>query len=299
MCERERDPALRHDRHPVSGSRGVGEQLCQLRLGVDTAAEGDSDRRVDHSGARRWRECRHRRLQPRARRYTGALPGLPEHQRCGRLPHPRYDAHDQRPAHHLVDGDRRRGADRRPWQPLLHRVEQRVGGHGSPIVRVLRPRSTSIHFPRTRRPSSAGAGGIWKRRTDCSTPARTGMTLIRSEEVNRVELQLPEGDYSGYLRTPAGFAPLPIGSRLDSSTNTFTWAPGVGFVGRYDFAFVRSMNGRALVAPRRPHRPLPEGPRRGRTAGRDRRATCRRGRAVSPSWSVDGLSISTPLPVRA
>ena len=70
--------------------------------------------------------------------------------------------------------------------------------------------------------------------------------MIRSEEVNRVELQLGDGESTGYLRTPAGLAPLPIGSRLDRATNTFTWAPGVGFVGRYDFVFVRSANGRAV-----------------------------------------------------
>ena len=74
----------------------------------------------------------------------------------------------------------------------------------------------------------------------------SGVTVIRSEEVNRVELQLGDGDYAGYLRTPAGLAPLPIGSRLDRATNTFTWAPGVGFVGRYDFVFVRSAHGRVV-----------------------------------------------------
>ena len=74
----------------------------------------------------------------------------------------------------------------------------------------------------------------------------SGVTVIRSEEVNRVELQLGDGDVTGYLRTSAGLAPLPIGSRLDRATNTFTWAPGVGFVGRYDFVFVRSANGRVV-----------------------------------------------------
>jgi Tol biopolymer transport system component len=73
-----------------------------------------------------------------------------------------------------------------------------------------------------------------------------GISVIRSEEVNRVELQLGDGEYTGYLRTSAGLAPLPIGSRLDRATNTFTWAPGVGFVGRYDFVFVRSADGRVV-----------------------------------------------------
>jgi Tol biopolymer transport system component len=73
-----------------------------------------------------------------------------------------------------------------------------------------------------------------------------GVTVIRSEEVNRVEVQLGDGELRGYLRAASGLAPLPIGSRLDPATSTFTWAPGVGFVGRYDFVFVRSVNGRAV-----------------------------------------------------
>ena len=71
----------------------------------------------------------------------------------------------------------------------------------------------------------------------------SGVTVIRSEEVNRVELQLGDGDLTGYLRTTAGLAPLPIGSRLDRATDVFTWAPGVGFIGPYDFVFVRSVTG--------------------------------------------------------
>lgn len=37
--------------------------------------------------------------------------------------------------------------------------------------------------------------------------------------------------------------PLPIGSRLESETGTFTWQPGVGFVGAYDFAFIADAGG--------------------------------------------------------
>jgi Tol biopolymer transport system component len=74
----------------------------------------------------------------------------------------------------------------------------------------------------------------------------SGVTVVRSEEVNRVELRLGAGDVAGYLRTASGLTPLPIGSRLDPATNVFTWAPGVGFVGPYNFVFVRSRNGRAV-----------------------------------------------------
>ena len=75
----------------------------------------------------------------------------------------------------------------------------------------------------------------------------TGRTVIRSEEVSRVELQLGPGRYEGYLRTSEGLAPLPIGSRLDPDTGVFTWAPGVGFVGAYDLVFIRHMGDDAVA----------------------------------------------------
>jgi Tol biopolymer transport system component len=97
-------------------------------------------------------------------------------------------------------------------------------------------------------PSSIEARRGWDREAphESFAAGATGVVTIRSEEVNRIELQLGSGDHTGYLRTPAGLAPLPIGSRLDAATNTFTWAPGVGFVGRYDFVFVRSASGHAI-----------------------------------------------------
>ena len=74
------------------------------------------------------------------------------------------------------------------------------------------------------------------------TAGASGRVVVRSEEVNRVELALGEqagARYTGHLRTGDGLAPLPIGSHLDPTTGVFTWAPGVGFVGAYDFVFVR------------------------------------------------------------
>ena len=76
----------------------------------------------------------------------------------------------------------------------------------------------------------------------------SGRVVVRSEEVNRVELRLgPAEHYSGHLRTSEGLSPLPIGSHLDATTGVFTWAPGVGFVGAYDLVFVR-WDGAAAVA---------------------------------------------------
>ena len=76
----------------------------------------------------------------------------------------------------------------------------------------------------------------------------SGRIVVRSEEVNRVELRLgPAARYSGHLRTADGLAALPIGSHLDGTTGVFTWAPGVGFVGAYDLVFVRWHGAAALA----------------------------------------------------
>ena len=126
----------------------------------------------------------------------------------------------------------------------------------------------------------------------------SGVTVIRSEEVSRVELQLGEGDETGYLRTPAGLAPLPVGSRLDHTTNTFRWAPGVGFVGRYDFVFVRSTNGRAVS--RREVRIVLHAKGRGAVGPQVVIDVPRPMRSrFSHSWSAAGPSISTPPKARA
>ena len=162
-------------------------------------------------------ERRHRRLQPRAADIQALFPGFKNTN--GAVGFRILDTTALTNGLHTISwtvtDDQRR--DRRHRQPLLHRVEQRVGGDG----RRHRPRTigrvdTSMALPARhdtrRRPARVGSG---RARTDCSRPARTGMTVIRSEEVNRVELQLGRGRLPGYLRTPAGLAPLPIGSRLD------------------------------------------------------------------------------------
>ena len=77
---------------PLQGGVASGSELRQLRLGADAAAEDDSDRRLDDSRAGRRRGRRHRRLQPRAAGHPGAVPGLQQHERRGRLPDPRHDA---------------------------------------------------------------------------------------------------------------------------------------------------------------------------------------------------------------
>jgi hypothetical protein len=78
---------------------------------------------------------------------------------------------------------------------------------------------------------------------------RSGRAVVRGEEIDRFELALgarTDETYTGYLRVGERLQPLPIGSRLDPTTGSFAWAPGVGFVGVYDLVFVRSRDGAAV-----------------------------------------------------
>jgi hypothetical protein len=80
-------------------------------------------------------------------------------------------------------------------------------------------------------------------------PTGSGRVIVRGEEIDRFELALGERPgvrYTGYLRTGDTLAALPIGSSLDAATGVFTWAPGVGFIGTYDFVFVRSEGATAI-----------------------------------------------------
>jgi len=80
-----------------------------------------------------------------------------------------------------------------------------------------------------------------RRGFDLSAPYRSyypeadGTIVVHAEELDRIELLV--GADAGWLRTAQGLEPLPIGSHLDPATGTFTWAPGVGFVGAYDLVF--------------------------------------------------------------
>ena len=79
-------------------------------------------------------------------------------------------------------------------------------------------------------------------------PSRDNRVTVQAEELDRIELQLgdPGGfPYAGYLRAGNALEPLPIGSTLDPVTGAFTWMPGVGFSGAYDFVFVQPAGGDA------------------------------------------------------
>ena len=77
-----------------------------------------------------------------------------------------------------------------------------------------------------------------------------GRAVIRGEEIDRFELALGAhagAHYTGHVRAGEALAPLPAGSQLDATTGAFTWAPGVGLIGRYDLVFVRWEGTRAVA----------------------------------------------------
>ena len=73
---------------------------------------------------------------------------------------------------------------------------------------------------------------------------------MQAEELDRIELQLSTaggGKVAGFMRVGKTLQPLPVGSRLDTSTGLFTWSPGVGFVGSYDLVFLRGTAGQRVT----------------------------------------------------
>ena len=73
-------------------------------------------------------------------------------------------------------------------------------------------------------------------------PDARGVRLVRLEELERVQIQLPgpTGAYRAYQVVNQELRTLPVGSSFDTRRGVFYWQPGAGFVGHYDFIFVRA-----------------------------------------------------------
>lgn len=65
--------------------------------------------------------------------------------------------------------------------------------------------------------------------------------------------------FEGYLVVGNELRPLPIGSTLDRKTGVFYWQPGPGFLGQYDFVFIKQDSGRFSVKSPVTVRILPRG----------------------------------------
>ena len=77
-------------------------------------------------------------------------------------------------------------------------------------------------------------------------PEWSGAIRVRTHETEQVEVRLASqfddspATYEGYVAMNGRMRPLPVGSSLDASTGVFTWQPGPGFIGRYEFVFLRT-----------------------------------------------------------
>jgi len=96
-----------------------------------------------------------------------------------------------------------------------------------------------------------------KARLEAQYPDSPGGIEIDIHELERLEIHLnpavqaislSEGKktsrYSGYLLVGRELRPLPIGSTLNARTGLFSWLPGPGFIGDYDFVFLQGEGGR-------------------------------------------------------
>jgi hypothetical protein len=77
-------------------------------------------------------------------------------------------------------------------------------------------------------------------------PEWSGEIRIRTRETEQVELRLASqfddsmATYEGYVVVDGRMRPLPVGSSLNVNTGTFKWQPGPGFIGHYEFVFLRT-----------------------------------------------------------
>ena len=62
--------------------------------------------------------------------------------------------------------------------------------------------------------------------------------LLKADQKESMS-QSPEPSYSGYVRVQDELRSLPIGSTFDSQRGIFYWQPGPGFLGEYEFVFIR------------------------------------------------------------
>jgi hypothetical protein len=72
-----------------------------------------------------------------------------------------------------------------------------------------------------------------------------GTRRVWATERDRVEIRVgssarTDDEYAGYLLVDGRLRELPIGSSFDPSRGTFFWQPALGFIGGYDFLFVRT-----------------------------------------------------------
>ncbi len=118
------------------------------------------------------------------------------------------------------------------------------GSHGTAIGQTAEAVSaeTPIDFSlvEVKRPAGDAAA------SEFVFPETTGAVNVAVTETEPIEVKLasqfdaPGGSYEGYVVIDGEMRPLPVGSSLSRRNGSFKWQPGPGFVGNYEFIFVRT-----------------------------------------------------------
>jgi hypothetical protein len=133
-------------------------------------------------------------------------------------------------------------ADARPAQPAFAGSTTAFAQLGEPLARVRAPRSTL--------PVSFGVG-----MTPTPVFRRAASGLNRSEvrirEMERVVVNVGRAEkgatYAAYRVVNGQLVLLPVGASFDTAKGVFYWLPAPGFIGDYDFVFVKQAAGRDVA----------------------------------------------------
>ena len=78
------------------------------------------------------------------------------------------------------------------------------------------------------------------------------LSALRTEVEAKVKVEKKEKGhfkfFAGFLVIDDCFRSLPVGSTLDTNRGIFSWQPGPGFYGTYEFVFIKAdgINGRKV-----------------------------------------------------
>jgi hypothetical protein len=67
-------------------------------------------------------------------------------------------------------------------------------------------------------------------------PDNNGDIHLRIKELERINIHL-DRYHIGYMLVNGSPRLLPVGSNMDHKTGVFSWQPGAGFLGEYEFVF--------------------------------------------------------------
>jgi hypothetical protein len=77
-------------------------------------------------------------------------------------------------------------------------------------------------------------------------PHPDNVDAIEIDEMERITLRLP-GYTVGYMVVKDRLRCLPVGSGMDPKTGQFSWQPGPGFLGTYEFVFIGKQDNGTMV----------------------------------------------------